>query len=732
MSPYAYPYGTPYPDPYASSYPPVTPPAFALLNDEPVADETRDLLGANRAAAQLTGLLVASRDATPFTLAVDAGWGMGKSSLMRLVDVQLGRFPDVHTVWYNAWTSTGGDALEGLIKSVLNQVDPSILRRALRRIRAGGALTGLLRALTVVAAGPLGVAGMVDELWKRLSVDAGARNGMRDALRDMVGEWTATRGSAPGGKLLVIFIDDLDRCSEQTFLAVCEAVKVYLDVPGLAFVIGCDRAAIGPGGLLPDLSPAGAAFVEKIFQTSYRIPAPSGREIQAYVRSCAELAGIEHLLDPHLVELLAYRAARNPRRVKRLLNGLLLEASLNPVWAGIRPEAVIRTLLLQYLYPDFHRMMTAPAGPGDDADVVREFRTYRRVRTRLWSPAPLADPDRPMVADFLRAHSLPPLRGHENHGAVLADLEAQLPVGFPDLAGDPAFVSLVEDLVALPESELVLRRLRQGAEDGEAAPYPPLAGPWGSAPQPGAGPQPAGDPVASPGPSGPSGPSAPSVDYGDTGVVQAGRDLHTAPGYGPYGPYGPEPLERPQSVSPALDEDAGEFVIDYSPPAWYTQSQPEQSPVETATGRHPRVLVAGFPHSAGNRLVRQLTADGGDVVWAESQARLDQELSVAGNLALLICQVDFEDGRGRGFDLVRAQRARGYGGPVIFYSPRVTPDQQATAIDLTAYLADDLPAVLSRARGLLDLLTLTAGRSAAPRSAAPSVPPARPSDERPR
>ncbi|WP_346728100.1 P-loop NTPase fold protein [Streptomyces sp. ISID311] len=61
------------------------------------------------AARQLAGLLVASRASTPFTLAVDAGWGMG--TLMRLVDAELAQAPEVHTVWFSAWTSTATDAL---------------------------------------------------------------------------------------------------------------------------------------------------------------------------------------------------------------------------------------------------------------------------------------------------------------------------------------------------------------------------------------------------------------------------------------------------------------------------------------------------------------------------------------------------------------------------------------------------------------------------------------------
>ncbi|MEU2617201.1 P-loop NTPase fold protein [Streptomyces sp. NPDC007157] len=62
---------------------------FSLLNDEPVAGPEADPLDTGRAARQLAKLLHDSRSATPLTLAVDAGWGMGKSSLMRLVETEL-------------------------------------------------------------------------------------------------------------------------------------------------------------------------------------------------------------------------------------------------------------------------------------------------------------------------------------------------------------------------------------------------------------------------------------------------------------------------------------------------------------------------------------------------------------------------------------------------------------------------------------------------------------------
>jgi len=189
--------------------------------------------------------------------------------------------------------------------------------------------------VTTVAAGPLGVAGLVDELRRGLSVNSQARNEMREAIGALVQEWSETAEFRPR-RLLVVFIDDLDRCSEETVLAVCEAVKVYLDVPGLAFVIGCDRSALAPNGLLRDPSPAASAFMERIFHTSYRIPVADQQDVRQYIDRCARAVGIDRLLDERLTTLLAERSAGNPRRIKRLVNGFVLEATLNPTWEDFR------------------------------------------------------------------------------------------------------------------------------------------------------------------------------------------------------------------------------------------------------------------------------------------------------------------------------------------------------------------------------------------------------------
>lgn len=339
----------------------------------------------------------------------------------------------------------------------------------------------MFRAALTVLSGPLGAAALVDRLWRDLSVDAASRNAMRDALRELTAEWTA---SAPHDtrRLLVVFIDDLDRCSEETVLAVCEAVKVYLDVPGLAFVIGCDRSALGPSGLLRDLSPAGSAFMEKVFQTSYRVPVPAVPEVRAYVDACARRSGIQDLLGDHLAELVARRSARNPRRIKRLINGFGLESTLNPVWSAFSAEAVIRVLLLQQLYPDFYRVLLAR--DGADVHAAREFLRYRAARRVLRQPfARPADGDWAVAVDCLRAYGLsaPERDSAEGRSELLARLEEQLPVGFPELALDANFGLLVEELMALAGVDDLVERLQQGvprlaSADADGGPVPARTG----------------------------------------------------------------------------------------------------------------------------------------------------------------------------------------------------------------------------------------------------------------
>jgi hypothetical protein len=452
--------------------------------------------------------------------------------------------------------------------------------------------------------------------------------------------------------MLVVFVDDLDRCAEATVLAVCEAVKVYLDVPGLAFVIGCDRAAIGPGGLLQDLAPAGTAFMEKIFQTSYRVQFGSTRDIRGYVHHCAREAGIDDLLDDARADILAALAARNPRRIKRLVNGVLLGAKLNPTLAHTDPEAVIRTVLLQYLYPDFFRLMTAP---GQDA--VREFGEYAQVWRVLHAQTPPTEAQSELLRRFLAEHRLPeqPTERPAERLALLAELERQLPTEFPGLLADQSFTSLLGDLLAVPGADDVVRRLREGVDAREAEPSP------------------AGD-LARPD-------ALPPFDWREeervpTPVLTGTGAYERAGGDGD-DDVAPYDTSAPPSSSLPLPSAGGRQTPATDGPA-------------AAWGEGPRICC--LADTRLNRLVDlTLSPHGYPVVRATRPADADLALArVRYPVALVVCALELEGDEEGGFGYVAGLRdSHRYDGPVIFLADRITPAREARAGELAALLISD-------------------------------------------
>ena len=95
---------------------------FLLLNDLPVEDRAADLLGTADVAGKLADLIHGSRSNTPFVLAIDGRWGTGKSTLMRQLANALGEREQVEVVWFNAWTASGANALNGMVRLVLDRL----------------------------------------------------------------------------------------------------------------------------------------------------------------------------------------------------------------------------------------------------------------------------------------------------------------------------------------------------------------------------------------------------------------------------------------------------------------------------------------------------------------------------------------------------------------------------------------------------------------------------------
>jgi CheY-like chemotaxis protein len=423
-------------------------PQFVLLNDQPVDELGADLLGTAEVASDLATLVVSSRRSSPLVVAVDAGWGMGKSTLLRLVESRLVGRPEITIVRFNAWTASGHDALEGLIKSVLMELDRNVVRRQLRRLaRQRHLLRGARIGLAMVARF-FGLARMVDELWKQLAMDAKSRNDLRDLIQRMLADW-AGRTESTSSRVVVVFIDDLDRCSDAAIVQICEAVKLYLDTPGLIFFLACDQTVIARGvsasahGGLGE----GRSYLEKIVQVAYRVPPPTQSALEQLIRGYAQRSGTASLIDQTVTDILAERAGRNPRRIKRIINSFVVEYQVNPAWRHppLGSMQLVTAILLQQLYPSFYDLLVSDEY---ETNPIEDLLKYADLRERAADPPDQEDPwwveeVVPVLATRQVALQDPTTPGLF---AALQQFESRLPEGFPALAQSASFVALLRNV----------------------------------------------------------------------------------------------------------------------------------------------------------------------------------------------------------------------------------------------------------------------------------------------
>jgi CheY-like chemotaxis protein len=434
------------------------PDRFLLLNDLPVESQELDLLGTARVAVDLAELVHGSRENTPFVLAVDGPWGAGKSSLMRQLSHAL-REREVEIVWFNAWTASGASALTAMLKLVLAKLDRNLVRRSFRRLDSGGYLGRALRIGVTMLAGFFRVDRAIDDLWERMSVDAKARQEARELLQEAMTSWVDESRDGPR-RTIVVFVDDLDRCSDVTAIEICEAIKLYLDLPGLVFVLGCDLNVLARMPV-PGVSMEGPThvrrYLEKIVQVSYQIAAPTEDAVRAMIRGYADRSRTAELLTDAMVGLIARESRGNPRRIKRLFNSFVAEYQLDVGWRDFGADGLMKAVILQHYYPEFYQEIVQ--GSGDAVDELLDYRLARGWLLSAGEQSP-EDGDPGVVLRRLGVPVLGRFDAEEIRRALQA-LDERVPYAWRLYANSDDFLTLLRDLGDGRERRRLQERLRR-------------------------------------------------------------------------------------------------------------------------------------------------------------------------------------------------------------------------------------------------------------------------------
>jgi len=162
---------------------------------------------------------------------------------------------------------------------------------------------------------------------------------------------------------LVIFIDDLDRCSEPQTVRLLEAIKLYLQTRYCVFVVGMDGAAArrAVSTVLSHKGEEAHDYLEKLFQATLHVPVPG--DYKFFVRRLLKDGGLTQEttgLEP--VEL-AGRIVRlvepNPRKLKNFVSTLAVGWSVRKRCNGGALDFSLFLLLtfLRAYHPEVYRLL---------------------------------------------------------------------------------------------------------------------------------------------------------------------------------------------------------------------------------------------------------------------------------------------------------------------------------------------------------------------------------------
>lgn len=341
-----------------------------LKDDFYLSDDTarEDLLNFRPYIDAISSIVLGEELSTPFTIGIYGRWGSGKSSLMNLVRARIDKKkdPNINCVWFTPWQYQGQPNLVApFLITVLDHARKSQkFKTAFEEIKKLSHVTAdyLLEAIAkpLIDTKRIKKIGESYEEQESIAADSQFKKLLfQHRLRGEFGEIVKSLTGKSGR--LVIFIDDLDRCSSSDVIGMLESIKLFLGVENCVFIVGLNHEVISScvkekyqafGRTRQSLSDVEVEeYLEKIIQLPFRIPPLDFSSVEKFIEKVEKNKDISALKP-----LFAKHLNKNPRKVKKVLNiyrlTLRLAKARGLVKSGrIHPELLAKTIIIRERYP---------------------------------------------------------------------------------------------------------------------------------------------------------------------------------------------------------------------------------------------------------------------------------------------------------------------------------------------------------------------------------------------
>lgn len=288
--------------------------------DQPISAAADDRLHRAPFAAALAEQLATAPANDGFVVGLFGPWGNGKTSLLNMVDEDLGKRATVAVVRFNPWLFTGA---EQLVFRFFSEIAAEL------RIHPGGRVTRLAEQLatfgeTLGAVDVVPIVGTIGKLSGHLRGFLRRRRQPESAVaqRDQL-----KRTLRQLDRRVIVLIDDIDRLRSEEIRDVMRLVRLTADLPNMVFLLAFDRQRVE--NALEEAGTEGRAYLAKILQLTYDVPSIRGPDLSTFL-----LNGIDRVIDGQLQGPFDGRVWQNSyglilrplfdtvREVKRYLNAL--------------------------------------------------------------------------------------------------------------------------------------------------------------------------------------------------------------------------------------------------------------------------------------------------------------------------------------------------------------------------------------------------------------------------
>ena len=347
--------------------------------DEPILSASEDRLGRAGFVRRVVDTIVGRHERAGLVVGVFGEWGEGKTSLMRMIEAQLGGRDDLVTFWFNPWFFKSE---EHLIEMFFHSLAAAIGKNL---GNAGERLGKLLRQYGAFLE-------WLPEIGDKLSHSAHAlgkelTSTTLDDLRKRVNKCLDE-----AGKRVVIFVDDVDRLDRTEIQTVVKLVKLTAGFDFVTYVLAFDDQIVSRalGERYAERSTeSGQGFLEKIIQLPLRLPTADPTVLLSLTLESTNRvlqASDVALTEEQIREFRRYfddafsARVRTPRAGKRYSNAL---AFALPVLRGeVNPVDLMLMEAIRAFYPDVYSNIRpsrdlflgrrATHGPGAEQEANRQ------------------------------------------------------------------------------------------------------------------------------------------------------------------------------------------------------------------------------------------------------------------------------------------------------------------------------------------------------------------------